>query len=79
VELDASCYDKFPRGVQDGMRQPGASRLPRLAFQIDRRFCSWTSPFAALDAVTRTSCRICPWIFGRRRSKQRKTIFFVTP
>ncbi|MHC1711238.1 MAG: ABC transporter ATP-binding protein [Solidesulfovibrio sp.] len=75
VELDASCYDKFPRELSGGMRQRCA--IAR-AFGIDPPILLMDEPFAALDAVTRAKLQDLVVDLWQKESEQRKTIFFVT-
>jgi len=75
VELDASCYDKFPKELSGGMCQRcGIAR----AFSIDPPILLMDEPFGALDAVTRARLQDMVLHLWRKREQQRKTIFFVT-
>jgi len=75
VELDATCYDKFPRELSGGMRQRCA--IAR-AFGIDPPILLMDEPFAALDAVTRARLQDLVLDLWQKETARRKTIFFVT-
>jgi NitT/TauT family transport system ATP-binding protein len=75
VELDESCYDKFPRELSGGMRQRCA--IAR-AFGIDPPILLMDEPFGALDAVTRARLQDLIIHLWQKETRQRKTIFFVT-
>ncbi len=75
VELDASCYGKFPKELSGGMCQRcGIAR----AFGIDPPILLMDEPFGALDAVTRARLQDMVLHLWRKREQHRKTIFFVT-
>lgn len=75
VELEESCFHKFPKELSGGMRQRCA--IAR-AFGIDPPILLMDEPFGALDAVTRAKLQDLVAALWQRETRQRKTIFFVT-
>jgi NitT/TauT family transport system ATP-binding protein len=75
VELDESCYDKYPKELSGGMRQRCA--IAR-AFGLDPPILLMDEPFGALDAVTRAKLQDLILALWQKEKEQRKTIFFVT-
>ena len=75
VELDESCFHKYPKELSGGMRQRCA--IAR-AFAIDPPILLMDEPFGALDAVTRARLQDLVLELWAKEQERRKTIFFVT-